>query len=227
MRGLGISRRGIWYQVFLVGLTVIVFGGTRVRASETSVTCNSLIKFAAGVVSVYAIHEGSHAIVAGLTGTHLDWEIGTYNQPMGFTEDCSSDAKGFAVDSAGLLGQLLTSEVILQTDAINKNDAFVRGMMAWNIANPIIYAFDYWFIRISNKQNGRGYQGDLEGVEHYSTKSTANVFTLSMVAIAAFQGYRFLKTQSWAPHWLKQGACGIDLEAIPSGGLAMTYSITF
>jgi len=68
MRGLGISRRGIWYQVFLVGLTVIVFGGTRVRASETSVTCNSLIKFAAGVVSVYAIHEGSHAIVAGLTG---------------------------------------------------------------------------------------------------------------------------------------------------------------
>ena len=108
-------------------------------------------------------------------------------------------SQGFAVYSAGLIAQVATAEIILDVDRIDKNDAFVRGMMAWNIVNPILYALDYWVIRRSNKENDGTFQGDIEGVEHYSGEAAANTFAASMAAIAVFQGYRFLKTQDWAP----------------------------
>ena len=91
----------------------------------------------------------------------MEWEVGNYNQPIAFTENASSDTKGLAVNSAGLIAQAIGSEIILRSDRIDKKNSFVRGMMAWNILNPILYALDYWFIGISNKKNGNFYQGDL------------------------------------------------------------------
>ena len=226
-RGSSSIQRGIKYTINLAALIAIVLNVTCAIAGDEGITRGSVLKFCAGIVAAYATHEGSHALVAGVTGTDLDWEIGTYNQPVGFTENADSDSKGVAVHSAGLIGQAIESEIILQADKIDKNDAFVRGMMAWNIVNPIIYALDYWFIRVSNQKNGNSYQGDIEGVEHYSNESTANGFALSMVAIAAFQGYRFLKTQSWAPDWVKGEKHTVNLAPLPSGGVLMTYKFAF
>jgi hypothetical protein len=187
----------------------------------------SILKFAGGLASGALIHEGGHALVAGVSGTHLTWEVGTYNQPIGFTDHAESDAKGVALYSAGFIAQATGAEIILQVDGIDKNENYVRGMMAWNVVNPILYSLDYWVFHRTNKKNGNSYQGDLQGIEHYSNQTTANVFAASFSAIALFQGYRFLKTQTWAPDWLKGESYRFGFILFRSGGLLMTYDLRF
>jgi hypothetical protein len=187
----------------------------------------SILKFAGGLASGALIHEGSHALVAAVTGTRLTWEAGTYNQPIGFTDHAKSDAKGLAVYSAPFFTQVAGAEIILQVEGINKNDNYVRGLITWNVANPILYSLDYWLIHRTNKKNGNYYQGDLQGIEHYSNQTTANLFAASFSAIALFQGYRFLKTQAWAPDWLKGESHRVGFTPLRSGGLLMTYHFKF
>lgn len=196
-------------------------------AEENGSPYGDVLKFSAGIVTAVLIHEGSHALVAGLTDTHMNWETGSYNQPLGFTESASSNGKGIAVYSAGLLSPIIGSEIVLQSDKIDKNDAFVRGRMAWNILNPILYSLDYWVFRVTNKENQKKYQGDLEGVEHYANEPTAHGFALSMAAIATYQGYRFLQTQSWAPDWLKKNKSNLSMGPLPSGGFILSYKLAF
>jgi hypothetical protein len=75
-------------------------------AAEAESWPRSILKFTGGLASGALIHEGTHALVAGLTGTHLTWEVGTYNQPIGFTDHAESDAKSLAVYSAGFIAQV-------------------------------------------------------------------------------------------------------------------------
>ena len=197
------------------------------RSAEQSSTAVTVLKFTAGVATSMLIHEGAHALVAGVTDIPMSWKVGTYNQPIGFTENAGSDSKGVALYAAGLISQEITSEVILRTDRADKNDAFVRGLMAWNILNPILYSLDYWVLHISNKQNGNSYQGDMAGIEHYSNKATADGYAIGMTAIALYQGYRFLQTQSWAPDWLKKEKNNFLLTPLPSGGFMAGYHFSF
>jgi hypothetical protein len=155
------------------------------------------------------------------------WNVGNYNQPIEFSENAEDDSDGLAVYSAGLVAQMACSEVILNVDRIDKNDAFVRGMMAWNIINPIMYALDYWFIHNTNDKNGDTYQGDLQGIEHYSSERTANIFAGCMVALATFQGYRFLKTQTWAPEWIQDKTRNLQFASTPGGGFFLGLKIDF
>ena len=168
-----------------------------------------------------------HALVGWITNTDMDWRRGDINQPMQFTEDADSDAKGAAINAAGLITQAIGGEVILRVDKIDKNDPFMRGMMAWNILNPILYAMDYWFFHKTNSNDGDSYRGDLAGVERYTSTPTAHGFALCMAGIAAFQANRFLQTQSWAPDWLKTKSHHVNFRPLPSGGMAATYSIPF
>lgn len=215
------------FYTFFCCLIAFLSTATIVKAGENKINCRSVLKFTGGIVAAFSIHEASHALVAGLTGTDMNWEVGNYNQPIGFTEDAPNDFSGFALNAAGLLSQAASSEIILRNKKIDKNDAFVRGMMAWNVINPILYTLDYWFFRISNKENGSNYQGDIEGIEQYSNEPTAHGFAISMAAIAAWQGYRFLKTQTWAPDWLKSASHQMSIEPTPSGGIMALYRHTF
>ncbi len=217
--------RTVLLLLFVVG--VYTFSISAMAHADDESAFASVLKFTAGVASSALIHEGSHALVAGITGTSMTWEAGTYNQPIGFTDHATSNSKGVAIYSAGLLSQALGGEIILGVDRIDKNDSFIRGMMAWNIVNPILYSLDYWVFRNSNKTSGTAYQGDLQGIEHYSSKSTANAFAVSITVLAAYQGYRFLKTQTWAPDWLKGETHRLGLSPLPAGGLMMTYHFRF
>jgi len=208
-------------------LFLIVLSVNQAFGEDDSIRFSSLLKFSGGIVSGFLIHEGAHLVVAGVTGTDMDWELGNYNQPIGFTEDADSDAKGFAVNSAGLIVQALGAEVILQVDRIDKNDEYVRGMMAWDIINPILYALDYWFIGSTNQKDNNSYQGDIQGIEFYASKTAANVFAASMAGIAVFQGYRFLKTQTWAPEWIKSESHELGFTPTRSGGFLLNYSYSF
>jgi hypothetical protein len=187
----------------------------------------SVLKFGTGVITAYALHEVGHATAGYLTGTDIDWGVGTYNQPLGFKEDADSDTDGMLVHASGLVTQVAVSEVILQSDSIVNNSNFVRGMMFWNIINPIIYSLDYWFIRRTNKESDTTYQGDIEGFENYTDDTSANIFAAGMLAIAAFQGYRYVKTQTWAPQWMQRDDIRLNLQTSGRQGMALMVEIDF
>jgi hypothetical protein len=208
-------------------LLIFVLKPTYGNAGDEDVTYTSILKFSAGIIAAFSIHEGGHALVGWMTNTDMDWRRGDINQPLKFTEDTDSDAKGAAINAAGLISQAIAGEVILRAEKIDKDDAFVRGMMAWNILNPIMYAMDYWFFHKTNSNDGDSYEGDLAGVERYTSTPTAHGFALCMAGIAAFQANRFLQTQSWAPDWLKTKSHRVNFRPLPSGGLVMTYDIPF
>jgi hypothetical protein len=220
-------KRNIFLACLVGALLLILPGHPSIVAAEETVTARSAAKFAAGVISSALIHEGAHALVAAVTDTDLTWKVGNYNQPLAYTENATGNSKAVALYSAGLIAQLICSEIILDVDSIDKNDAYVRGMMTWNILNPILYALDYWVFRISNQQNGNTFQGDLAGIEHYSSESTAQAFAVGITAIAAFQGYRYLKTQDWAPDWLKAAPDNVSVLPLRSGGAMLTYESRF
>jgi hypothetical protein len=187
----------------------------------------SVLKFATGVITAYALHETGHAIVAQVTNTDLEWGVGTYNQPLGFTEHAEHNGDGLCLHAAGLLTQEISSEIILRSDSIDKNDNFVRGMMFWNIVNPIVYSLDYWIFKRSNKEDGNHYQGDLMGVEHYSDEATASGFAALMTGVAICQGYRFFKMQKWAPNWIRNSSAQLGLQRAGGNATALTIRVAF
>lgn len=198
-----------------------------VHAADDLIDFESLLGFFGGVASGYFLHEGAHLLAAETNGVHLDWQSGDNNQPLGFVEDVESNRQGLALNSAGMFSQMISSEFILQTDLIDKNDDFVRGMMAWNVFNTIFYSLDYWFLGLTNKKSGHFYQGDIQGIETYADKRTANIFALSMAAMAAVQGVRYMQTQSWAPDWLQSDNIHFNFVPYQADGFALTYSFTF
>lgn len=213
----------------LVILLAVLSAPSSANAADDSFELKPVLKFAGGIVSAFMIHEGAHALVAGVTGTSMDWKVGDVNQPIQFTEHSTSISKGFAINSAGLLAQAGCSEFILFNDKIDKNDSFVRGMMLWNLLNPLAYAADYWFIGRTNSINGKTFKGDLSGVEFHSGKRTADIFAATMVTLATFEAYRYVKTQSWAPEWLKDKGEPehFSLAPLPSGGALLSYTVRF
>jgi hypothetical protein len=199
--------------MILIALITLPFLINRCHASDWKI---ETLKFGTGIITAYALHETGHAAAAWVTGTDMEWNTNTYNQPLGFTEHAEHNGSGMFVHSAGLLTQVGSSEIILQSE-IDKNDSFVRGMMAWNVINPIVYSLDYWFLRKSNKEDGRHYQGDIQGIEHYSNDATANGYAAAMTGMALWQGWRFLKTQRWAPEWVKSDVARVDFRSVGDG----------
>jgi hypothetical protein len=215
--------------IFLLSLAIVVaFGQQAVAGSLKKESAPlAIAKFTTGVVAAYALHEMGHLAAARLTNTDIEFGAGRYNQPIGFTEHAENDTAGVILHASGLVTQTLVSEVILQTDSIDKNDTFVQGMMFWNIVNPIIYALDYWVLRRTNQETDTSYQGDIEGVENYSDESSANAFAAIMALVAAYQGYRYIQTQTWAPDWMQSEVVQLNCQSINSQGVLLTVNFRF
>lgn len=193
---------------------LIIFVSSSTHADDAWIT--DILEFTSGVVTAYGVHELGHCAAGWATNTEMIWHAGSkYNQPLHFNENASSHKDAVIVNAAGLASQVLLSEAILQSD-LDKNSPFVRGMMAWNIVNPIIYALDYWLIRNTNGdgEHGERYRGDIEGIEYHSSERNANIFAVGMLAIAANQGYRMLQTQDWALDWLRRDDIQFNFSAI-------------
>ncbi len=211
--------RGLWTEMLIFVLLVI--GGSQAVAepSKDESFLISMTKFTTGVVTAYTLHEVGHLAAARLTNTDIEFGVGRYNQPIGFTENADSDSAGAMLHASGLVTQTLVSEVILQSDSIDNNDSFVRGMMFWNIVNPIIYTLDYWVLRRTNQEHDDSYQGDIEGFENYTDESSANIFAGIMALVATYQGYRYVKTQTWAPDWIKSDKVQFACRPLNQGAL--------
>ena len=208
-------------------LVCCFFSPPPLYAGEGDLTAASLLKFVGGMVTAFSLHEGGHALAGVITDTDMEWELGTYNQPILFVENSDTRTDGFIINSAGFLFQTAGAETILQVDKINKNDAFVRGMMTWNIINPILYALDYWLFHFTSDPNAPTYEGDLQGLEYYSDKTTADIVAAAITVIALFQGYRYVKTQSWAPAWLNGKTRDINVLPLSPGGVLLQYEFRF
>ena len=70
-------------------------------------------------------------------------------------------------------------------------------------------------------------KGDLAGIEHYTNEAATQAFAISIAAIATFQAYRFLKTQQWAPEWLRGNTHNLSIVRMPSGGTGLAYKLHF
>lgn len=223
------ARRAIGFQTVLMSLALVLFWGhpTCAHSDENEPLLLSFGKFATGVLAAYALHEVGHWAAAELTNTDIDFGAGRYNQPIGFTENADNDTDGMIIHASGLVTQLLVSEVILEADSIDKNDTLVRGMMFWNIVNPIVYALDYWFLRRTNQESPTSYQGDIEGFENYSSEDAANIFAGTMAIIAAVQGYQYVKTQDWAPDWILNNKIQVACEPAPGQGAMLSIRVRF
>lgn len=179
-------------------------------------TIAEIVKFTGGVTTALLIHEGGHAAIAAITDTGLGWHVdakGIYCTK----ENHVHDDTGLAISSAGLITQAIAGELILWSD-VKKDDSFWRGMMFWNIFRPISYALDYWIFKDTNKLSDRGYRGDIAGTEYHASKDVANAFSIAICVVAASQGYRFLRTQSWAPNWIRESPVEVSAYSVRSGG---------
>ena len=220
------GRKPVLKKILFIVLVLILLPPTALHA-ENGISFSSVFAFLGGITAGFMIHEGGHALAGALTNTEMDWELGDINQPIQYTEYSTNDTDGLIINSAGFAVQAVSAEIILNVDRINKNNNFVRGMMFWNIVNPILYSLDYWFIGKTNQTDGENYTGDLQGIEIYSNKTTANVVAAGITALALFQGYRFVKTQNWAPDWISAESHNLNFIPKQSGGFALTYTIGF
>jgi len=151
----------------------------------------------------------------------------TYTSAMKFTavtEYAQGNSKKIDADSAGLISHVVNPEVIPDVNKIDKNNALINRIMAWK---PILYALDHWVIPLANKEEVKTCQGNLEGIKHYSSESSANAFAVGIAAIATFQGYRLIKTQTWAPEWLKSEFHDLKISPHPSGGFVFSFDMRF
>lgn len=197
---------------------------TSASAKEANENQFSYLKFTGGLLTAYAVHEAAHIIAGAATNTNMSWAPGTYNQPIGFNERAESNERGLIINASGLLAQTAASETILRMDGIDKNSDFIRGVMTWNILNPIIYALDYWLIGKSNIEKGESYQGDLKGTEHYADEPTANAYAAAIAAITLSQTARYIKTQEWAKKWMKSERHNVTPTLLTEGiGIAYKY----
>jgi hypothetical protein len=193
------------------------------------ITPLSVLKFTGGMIFAFMVHEGGHLVAAGATQTSTTWRVGSILQPIQFTERSANNTAGLAMNMSGLIAQAGFAEVILLTDLIDKNSSYARGMMFWNLINPIAYAVDYWLIHQTNTRENGCYTGDISGIERYSNKGTADIFAATIVAVSAFQAFRFAKTQTWAPEWMKDSNTldRVGLMPLPAGGAMLSYQFEF
>ena len=95
------------------------------------------LKFALGLGSGYVIHEASHQIVAEVNGTSFKWQNGFGSTWV--TSNKTSNSERYELGSAGLVSQVLSTEVILNTKKIPKDNDYVIGMLTFNIVNALLY----------------------------------------------------------------------------------------
>lgn len=207
------------YSVIFTSIGIIIFIIFYNCQLEANDDLKNTSKFLAGVVTAYAIHETGHGVTAFATGTNMDWKFndGRDSSIISFREYSKNDLTGLFVDSAGIITELAVTEYILRSKTINKTDPFIKGMVFWNTANPIIYALDYWFIHKINRTDGGVFLGDIKGIEYHSNSEFANIFAAASAAIAINQIYRYIKSEN-----------GIRANLLPTKkGVGLSISIPF
>jgi len=142
--------------------------------------------FTAGVASGFVFHELGHYAMAQAEGVDIHWLGDSWWVP----EASASEHRN--ISAAGFGAQVLSTEVILRTDRIPKDNSYVLGWLAYNIANQILYP-----LRNEFSPNGHG---DLATYEKYG--GNVEVLEIGLVAHAIWSFYR-LKNNPDTPFYIR------------------------
>jgi len=150
----------------------------------------SLVKktggFTAGFVSGLAFHELGHQAIASAEGVNVDWADSNW------WVDNTSDSQYRNISVAGFGAQILSTEVILRSGSIPKDNSYVLGWLAFNIINQVAYP-------IRNELSNNGF-GDLKTYEKYG--GNVEVLEVGLVAHAIWSLYR-LKNNPDTPFFIQ------------------------
>ncbi len=114
---------------YLIAAGVVTFAlVSSVPASASDIDWRKVGKFLGGVVSSVVIHEGSHYLVAKAEGIDIERD-GT---------DWTSDKYSTTLQLAGLIGNAVSSEIVLLIPA-ERRGSFCSGLLMANAYEEIAY----------------------------------------------------------------------------------------
>ncbi|MEK6679056.1 MAG: hypothetical protein AABY39_06540 [Nitrospirota bacterium] len=140
------------------------------------------LKFTLGVGSGYVIHEAAHQAVADINGTPFKWKAGTGGTWVSSSN--TTDRERYELASAGLASQVLSSEIILNTKSIPKDNEYVIGMLTFNVVNALIYVVDDGIL------NSNDNHGDIEIMDKAGlNRDYVNTFLIVHSLYTIYRGY--------------------------------------
>ncbi len=148
--------------------------------ANCSANDNSALKFAAGGVTGLAIHEGSHYVAGKMTGMDPEYDVREpFHVTMNRYHEKKTGEKAF-VSGAGLLGQTVSTEIILNSDGIPKDKPYPLGILYFNILNGFKNAIfpEFW-------GDGKGDVGSLD-----KNRIDKNFVRVSLFGHSLYSAYR-------------------------------------
>ena len=140
-------------------------------AGELSALSRKAVGFLSGAAAGVALHEGGHHLAEAMLG----WEdVEGGGKPRGSNATRNVALGGFAVD-------VVASNIIMSADTIPKDNAFILGVLAFELLNPLIYIA---------RHESHGY-GDLEAYKEAG--GDVALVEVGLILTSAFNLYRLYK----------------------------------
>ncbi|MEK7471330.1 MAG: hypothetical protein AAB623_01630 [Patescibacteria group bacterium] len=175
-------------KLFLTVVVVAILAfSISCRADEVSLVRINVVKKTAGFVAGFAsglgFHELGHEAMAKLEGAEMHWSDTNWS-----TNASPATLRNIAI--AGFGAQILSTEVMLGTNIIPKDNSFVLGWLTFNILNTVQY------VVTDNLRNG-GY-GDFETLRNNG--GNTDLVKIGLLVHAVLSAYRLYKNPKFIPY---------------------------
>lgn len=151
----------------------------------------SLVKKTGGLLgglgTGYLCHAAGHQLMASVEGVDMSWRFKGVN--LSWSANTNSKTKLRDIALGGFGAQVVSTEIMLATDKIPKDNAFVLGWLGFNIFNSVRYV-------LSNEWSSG--HGDLATLRN--TGMDVRWLEAGLVAHAVLSGYRIYKDPKFIPY---------------------------
>lgn len=201
-------------KIFLI---VVAIATTTFLAAQPTwaQTAKEITLFAAGLGAGFINHELlGHQFVASLHGGRMEWRL--QDGSWRYYDSNKSHLRDVAL--GGTAAEMISSEIILRSERVPKDNAFILGWLVWNIANPLLYVARHE-LDIGSRENN-----DLAAVEKTAGRTTLRIVEGVKISHAIFTAYRMWKS----PDDKKKEPPRLNYYVIPSaGGEGVTAGIQY
>ncbi len=172
--------------VFCILLVIPSFASAEMSPSEARWDLTKKTAgFTAGFMSGLAFHELGHEIVARSEGMNIKWRGDNWRVANATNSQCRE------ISVAGFGMQILSTEVILRSKSISKDNSYVLGWLAYNIVNQISYP-------LRNELSSNGH-ADLGNYKKHG--GNVRILETALIAHAIWSFYR-LKNNPDTPFFI-------------------------
>lgn len=180
----GVMKALLFYTAITLGL---------LTTSCATISKKDVAKFFGGGVTGLGIHEGSHYIAANTQGMKPKYRLDNPTEIKYDEYEDKKDSQKRLVSSAGLVGQIIATEVILNTEKIPKDDSYVLGILAFTIGNNLRYGL-FPNLRGKEKRDIEE-KSDIERLDKVGIKK--EYAQTALIAHSAFSIYRLMKNKDF------------------------------